>query len=70
MATTVITVSGMTCSHCVRAVESEIGSLQGVSAVDIDLESGTVTIAGDPLPDPEALRRAVDDAGYQLISGN
>jgi len=66
MATTVITVSGMTCAHCVRAVQSEIGSLHGVSGVDVDLESGTVTIAGDPLPDTEALRKAVDDAGYEL----
>jgi len=68
MASTVITVTGMTCSHCVNAVQSEIGQLPGVSGVDVDLGTGAVTVTADPLPDSDALRKAVDEAGYQIAS--
>ncbi len=67
MASTVITVTGMTCSHCVHAVRAEIGKLAGVSDVAVDLDSGSVTVSGDPLPGRDALRAAVDEAGYELV---
>jgi copper chaperone len=66
MASTVVTVAGMTCSHCVQAVQTEIGKLDGVTDVDVDLDTGAVTIFGDSLPGSDALRRAVGDAGYEL----
>jgi copper chaperone len=66
MASTVITVTGMTCSHCVNAVQSEIGGLEGVRGVEVDLDTGSVTVFGDPLPSTDALREAIDEAGYEL----
>jgi copper chaperone len=63
---TVISVSGMTCEHCVAAVEKEIGSLPGVAQVEVSLDTGTVRIAGDPLPAIPALREAVIAAGYEM----
>jgi len=63
---TVITVTGMTCEHCVKAVRDEIGRLPGVSRVNVDLETGRVTIAADPAPDAAALKHAVDAAGYEI----
>jgi len=68
--TTTFAVSGMTCAHCVAAVTEEVGALDGVSAVDIDLRAGgdsrvTVTSAG-PLSLDE-VRDAVDEAGYTLV---
>ena len=67
MATTrTITVTGMTCSHCVAAVQDEVGKLPGVSTVEVDLASGAVTIESDaPVPD-DALAAAVDEAGYEV----
>lgn len=68
MATRTYEVKGMTCGHCVSAVSGEIGRLGGVTAVDVDLESGTVTVTSDsPLTDSE-VREAVDEAGYELVS--
>jgi copper chaperone len=69
--TTTYSVSGMTCSHCVAAVTEEVSRLDGVSAVDVDLDAGgnsrvTVTSAA-PLP-VDAVRNAVDEAGYALAS--
>jgi copper chaperone len=63
---TVITVAGMTCSHCEEAVRSEIGKLAGVTGVDVDLETGTVRVSAEPPPDPIALAAAVDAAGYEV----
>ncbi len=64
--TTTITVDGMTCGHCVNAVQSEVGRLAGVTKVSVDLATGQVTIVGDQAPDPEALRAAVEEAGYEV----
>ena len=64
--TTTITVDGMTCGHCVSAVRSEVGKLEGVTDVSVDLASGQVTIVGEQAPDPEALRTAVEEAGYEI----
>ncbi|MDQ4068319.1 MAG: heavy-metal-associated domain-containing protein [Actinomycetota bacterium] len=64
--TTTITVDGMTCGHCVSAVQAEVGRLQGVTDVSVDLASGQVTIVGEQAPDPEALRAAVEEAGYEI----
>jgi copper chaperone CopZ len=59
-------VTGMTCGHCVSAVSDELRRLPGVRDVEVDLDSGVVTVASDgPLPIDE-IRAAVDEAGYAL----
>jgi len=64
--TTVYTVAGMTCGHCVAAVTGEVSMLAGVSDVAVDLDTGRVTVtSGQPLDDAE-VRAAVDEAGYEL----
>ena len=57
-------VPGMHCGHCKRAVEAELSAVEGVSAVDADLESKLVRVSGSGLSD-EALRAAIEDAGYE-----
>ena len=56
----------MSCEHCATAVRTEISSLPGVTAVDVDVASGEVKIAAEPVPDDAALRAAVDAAGDEL----
>ncbi|MGU3436201.1 heavy-metal-associated domain-containing protein [Actinomycetes bacterium M1A6_2h] len=66
MVTRDITVVGMTCAHCVAAVTEEIGTIAGVTSVDVDLASGHVAVTStDPIA-TEALAEAVDEAGYEL----
>ncbi|NMO54921.1 heavy-metal-associated domain-containing protein [Actinoplanes sp. TBRC 11911] len=66
--TSTYTVTGMTCSHCVQAVSGEISTLPGVADVRVDLASGAVTVTSAvPLAD-EAVRAAVDEAGYELAN--
>lgn len=63
------TVTGMTCSHCVQSITSELSALPGVAEVRVDLASGAVTVTSEaPLADAD-VRAAVDEAGYELANG-
>jgi len=68
MSTTVWTVQGMTCAHCVAAVTEEVSAIPGVSDVAVDLASGTVTVTAEPAPSADAVAAAVDEAGYTLVT--
>jgi copper chaperone CopZ len=67
--TTMYTVSGMHCDHCVAAVRQEMSKLPGVTAVDIRMVAGgdsTVTVFSvEPVAEGD-VRDAVDEAGYKL----
>ena len=71
MTTSVYSVTGMTCGHCVSAVTDEVGKLPGVSSVVVDLVPGdasTVTITGTVELSRDQVAEAVDEAGYSLVS--
>ena len=59
---TTYTVTGMTCAHCVNAVSEELGRLDGVSDVQVDLPTGEVTVTSDRELDLDDVRAAVDEA--------
>ena len=59
------TVTGMTCGHCVSSVTEEVQEVPGVQQVDVVLETGAVTVSGQPVDD-DAVRAAIEEAGYQL----
>ena len=61
-------VKGMTCGHCVSAVSAELAKLHGVHEVDIDLDTGKVTVTSDTALDLDAVQAAVDEAGYELVT--
>ncbi|MGW3107570.1 heavy-metal-associated domain-containing protein [Streptomyces sp. NPDC001100] len=65
--TTVYKVSGMTCGHCEGAVSREISALDGVTAVTAVAKTGEVTVTSTAQLDEEAVRAAVDEAGYELV---
>jgi copper chaperone len=67
VSTSTYTVSGMTCEHCVASVMEELGDLDGVRGVEVDLPSGAVTVTSDRQLDAGAVRVAVEEAGYQLV---
>lgn len=64
--TTVYQVTGMTCGHCEGAVSEEISALAGVSSVKAVASTGQVTVVSATPLDEEAVRAAVDEAGYEL----
>jgi copper chaperone CopZ len=61
----------MTCEHCVAAVSRELGALDGVTGVQVELHAGgvtPVTVTSDTPLAPAAVAAAVDEAGYELLS--
>ncbi|WP_445524471.1 heavy-metal-associated domain-containing protein [Streptomyces cyslabdanicus] len=65
--TTVYKVSGMSCGHCEGSVSAEISELPGVSSVKAVASSGEVTVVSASALDLEAVRAAVDEAGFELV---
>jgi copper ion binding protein len=64
-------VTGMTCGHCVTAVTQEVtAGVPGVSQVQVDLASGQVTVSSDRPVSEDAVKDAVEEAGYQLVPGS
>ena len=63
---TTVTVTGMTCGHCVASVSEELSELVGVRQVDVVLERGQVTITSDAPLDPADVASAVAEAGYAV----
>ena len=59
-----LTINGMTCDHCVRAVTGAISGVAGVSGADVDLDAGAATVTGEGI-DLEAVVSAVVEEGYE-----
>jgi copper chaperone len=68
MSQSTYTVTGMTCEHCVASVTEEISEIAGVSAVDVELSTGAVTVtSAEPIAETD-VRSAVEEAGYKLAA--
>ncbi|MFB7507080.1 heavy-metal-associated domain-containing protein [Streptomyces broussonetiae] len=64
--TTVYKVTGMSCGHCEGAVSGEVSQISGVSSVKAVASTGEVTVVSAAPLDDEAVRAAVDEAGFEL----
>lgn len=68
MTTSTYTVKGMTCGHCVSSVKEEVGEVPGVTGVDVDLESGRLTVHSSGAIETAQVKAAVEEAGYELVT--
>lgn len=59
-------VPGISCDHCRRAIEEEVGEVPGVAAVTVDVPARTVSVEGDA-PDGAVLA-AIAEAGYEVAA--
>ena len=60
-------VAGMSCQHCVRSVKKALSQLEGVTEVEVTLETGLVVVVGsDKMPDNAAFKAAIEDEGFEL----
>ena len=62
-----IIIEGMSCGHCSARVEKVLNAIDGVTAaVDLESKTAAVTINGDV--SDEALKNAITEAGYEVVS--
>lgn len=67
MSTLSYSVPGVSCARCQSAITSEVSTVAGVESVEVDLDTKTVTVSGDPL-DEQAIIAAIDEAGYEVAA--
>jgi copper chaperone len=62
-----LNVKGMSCGHCVKAVEGSVGKLAGINEVKVHLDAGKVEVAFDKEKvSLETIKEAIDDQGYDV----
>lgn len=70
---TTLNISGMTCGHCVASVSEEIEAIDGVDAVNVDLNAGgisTAVVTSSRELSAVELGEAVAEAGYLVVEGS
>ena len=65
---TILSVTGMTCGHCEKAVTAELLKLDSVAEVVVDLTTNTVTVDSESALNPTQVAAAIDEAGYELAA--
>ncbi|UGB32928.1 copper chaperone CopZ [Metabacillus sp. B2-18] len=64
----ILTVNGMSCGHCVNAIEGNVGKLNGVSQVKVHLNEGKVELEFNPeIVSLDTIKETIDDQGYDVV---
>lgn len=67
---TILSVEGMTCSSCIRHVESALSELEGIEKVEVKLKDGKVRVEHDPSRSTiDEMIQALGEAGYESSAG-
>ena len=67
MEKTTLKVTGMSCNHCVNAVNNALGAIAGVADVAVSLQDGAVSFKYDPALAPiEAIKAAITEEGFEI----
>lgn len=68
METITLNVQGMSCGHCVNAVETSVGKIDGVASVDVNLDAAQVQVAFDATKtSQQAIVNEIEDQGYDVV---
>jgi copper chaperone len=57
------TVPKVHCNHCAMTIKEEVGEVEGVEEVEVDVDSKRVAVRGENVAD-EAVRKVLADVGY------
>lgn len=64
-----IKVKGMSCDHCVKTIEENVGTLNGVERLLVDLEEENVVIEfNEESVSLNQLKEAIEEQGYEVES--
>lgn len=69
MKTTELKIEGMHCGHCVMAVSKELSKLPNVKVEEVQIGSAKLLI-DETVVTTEQLAKAIEEAGYRLVSYN
>jgi copper chaperone len=63
-----LSITGMTCDHCVHAVTTALKEVPGVKEAVVSLEQKAATVSGEGV-DTAQLLAAVKEEGYEAVLG-
>ncbi|WP_010677682.1 copper chaperone CopZ [Bacillus timonensis] len=67
MQTVTLNVQGMSCGHCVKAVEGSVGVLEGVSQVNVKLDEALVEVSfNESQVSLDKIKETIEDQGYDV----
>lgn len=66
MTETILSIQGMNCGHCVKAVQGAVSAIPGVLALEVVVGSAKVSY-DDAKTSLEAIAKAVEDEGYKVV---
>ncbi|MGM0900596.1 MAG: copper chaperone CopZ [Bacillota bacterium] len=67
MKNTTLNVQGMSCGHCVKAVEGSVGQLEGVNQVNVKLDEALVEVAfNESKVSLDKIKETIEDQGYDV----
>lgn len=61
-----VVINGMSCGHCVAAVEKALRQIKGIK--DLKVEIGKAVFQAPEQTDQNLVKKAVEDAGYEVVS--
>ncbi|ETI67346.1 copper chaperone CopZ [Neobacillus vireti] len=62
-----LNVQGMSCDHCVKAVEGSVSALNGVGSVKVNLKAATVDVEyNQQKVSLDEIKETIDDQGYDV----
>lgn len=59
-------VEGMSCGHCVKHVKEALLEVKGIKSAEVELATKSAVIDGEA--EDSAIKCAVEDAGYEVVS--
>ncbi len=62
----VIKIEGMTCQHCVMAVEKALNAIDGVGSVEVSLEKNEASFDEEKPIDMDVVKEKIEKAGYKI----
>ena len=67
MKQTILHVEGMSCSHCEKAVQKALLTLDGVQEVRVNLSEKTVTVLAGEKVTEAAMKQVIENQGYDVV---
>lgn len=62
-----LNVQGMSCGHCVKAIEGSVGQLEGVNEVKVKLDAAQVEVSfNETQVSIDTIKETIDDQGYDV----
>lgn len=61
-------VQGMSCGHCVNAIEGSLGQLAGVEQVNVNLADAQVNVVfNEAKVSLDKINETIEDKGYEIV---